>query len=47
MNAIRKFWGIGARGTHHLLALRHIYQEQSISRQVDLVRLVVSLAEFE
>ena len=27
--------------------LRHIYQKQSISRQVDLVRLVLSLAELE
>ena len=26
--------------------LRHIYQKQSISRQVDLVRLVLSLGEF-
>ena len=27
--------------------LRRIYRKQSISRQVDLVRLVLSLAEFE
>ena len=27
--------------------LRQIYQKQSISRQVDLVRLVLSLAELE
>ena len=27
--------------------LKHIYKKQSISRQADLVRLVLSIAEFE
>ena len=38
--------GHGTHGRRHLWHLKQIYQKLPISRQVDLVRLVLSIAEF-